>query len=149
MSDEFRLKSACMQCVERGEAMKRFRLSTLMLVVVIAALCITVVLQERQYGLRLAESHFMLAVSRERAFALEAQAAARELNHERRFAEHLAEDKASAEGRAKAERALSPAAHDLSEESKVGTKDYHKMGQNGSDGTGPDSVSRSRFGHQQ
>ena len=89
-----------------------------MLLVVIAALSITVVWQERQYGIRLAESHFMLAVSRSRADALAAQAAAREIYHEKRFADHLADDRASAERRANAGRSLNPASYDSSEKPK-------------------------------
>jgi hypothetical protein len=83
-----------------------------MLLVVIAALSITVVWQERQYGIRMAESHFMLAVSRSRADALEAQAATREIYHERRFADHLAADRASAERSANAGRSPNPASYD-------------------------------------
>jgi hypothetical protein len=100
----------------------RFRLSTLILLVVIAALSITVVSQERQYGIRTAEILYMLAVSRSRADALEAQAAAREIYHERRFADHLADDRARAERRANAGRSLNPASDDSAEKPKENLK---------------------------
>jgi hypothetical protein len=40
---------------ERGDAMRRFRLSTLMLLIVIAALCVALVVQERRAARREAE----------------------------------------------------------------------------------------------
>jgi hypothetical protein len=44
----------------RDDAMKRFRLSTLMLLIVIAALCVALVVQQRRAARREAELQFRL-----------------------------------------------------------------------------------------